>query len=158
LNPSSKQESKMDRRVFLTVASVLLASTQVLASAPEISTEQMAGIGAGGYDPVSYLDPAGPKMGDAKNSLDWKGASWHFANAANLATFKANPEKYAPQYGGYCAYAVSKGATAPGDPKVFTIVEGKVYFNFSKEVKMEWKKDVPGNISLANGNWPKVLK
>ena len=64
----------------------------------------------------------------------------------------------APQYGGYCAYAVSKDATAPRDPNAWTVVDGKLYMNFSPAVKVTWSKDIPGNISLANGNWPNVLK
>jgi YHS domain-containing protein len=147
----------MNRRNLLSVAAVLLTANSVFAAEPEIYAGAKEGFGSGGFDPVSYQQDGGPKMGVAANTLEWKGAKWQFVSPDNLAAFKANPDKYAPQFGGYCAYAVSKGATAPGDPKVFTIVDGKLYLNYSKDVQVTWKKDVPGNISLANGNWPKVL-
>jgi YHS domain-containing protein len=147
----------MNRRSLLSVAAVLLTANTVLGATSEIFTGALEGFGSGGYDPVTYQQSGGPKIGAAANTLEWKGAKWQFVSPENLASFKANPEKYAPQYGGYCAFAVSKGATAPGDPKVFTIVDGKLYLNYSKSVQVVWKKDVPGNISLANGNWPKVL-
>ncbi len=148
----------MNRRTILSVAAVLFTATKVLAATNEIYTGIVDGVAAGGYDAVSYLKDSGPKMGDAANSLDWKGAKWLFSTAENLAAFKANPDKYAPQYGGYCAFAVSKGSTAKGDPTIYTVVDGKTYFNLSKSVQSLWQKDVPGNISAANANWPKVLE
>jgi YHS domain-containing protein len=153
-----KGDLKMNRRTILSVAAVLLTASKVLAASTEIYTGIVDGVAAGGYDAVSYLQDGGPKMGDAANNLEWKGAKWLFSSAENLAAFKANPDKYAPQYGGYCAYAVSKGSTAKGDPTVFTVVDGKVYFNLSKSVQSLWQKDVPGNIAAANTNWPKVLE
>jgi hypothetical protein len=151
-------EKAMNRRNLLSVAAVMLTAGKVLAASSEIFTGIVDGVGAGGYDPVSYQQDSGPEMGDKGNSLEWKGANWYFANAENRAAFKAAPEKYAPQYGGYCAYAVSKGSTAKGDPTVFTVVDGKVYFNLSKSVQSVWQKDVPGNIAAANANWPKILQ
>ena len=74
------------------------------------------------------------------------------------AVFIANPEKYAPQFGGYCAYAVSKGATATTVPEAWTIVDGKLYLNYSTDVQKLWRQDIPGNIAAANKNWPDVLK
>lgn len=148
----------MDRRMFLSVASVLMTATKVLAATPEIFTGIVEGLAAGGYDPVSYLQDGGPKMGDAAFTLEWKGAKWLFTSAESLAAFKSDPEKYAPQFGGYCAYAVSKGSTAKGDPEVFTVLNGKVYFNLSQSVQELWRQDVPGNIAKAEANWPKVLQ
>jgi YHS domain-containing protein len=157
-NIIKQEKNMMNRRNILSVAAVMLTATQVLAASNEIFTGIVDGVGAGGYDPVSYLQDGGPKMGDAAIVTEWKGAKWQFSSAENFAAFKANPEKYAPQYGGYCAFAVSKGTTASGDPKVFSVVDGKVYFNLSKDVQTLWQKDIPGNISAANANWPKVLQ
>ena len=84
--------------------------------------------------------------------------SWRFANAKNLEAFKAKPDAYAPQYGGYCAWAVSQGYTAKGDPKAWSIVGGKLYLNYNADVKKTWETDAPGNIVKADGNWPKVLQ
>jgi hypothetical protein len=77
--------------------------------------------------------------------------------AENLALFKSDPAQYAPQYGGYCAYAVSKGATASTEPEAWTIVNGKLYLNFSLSVQKRWRKDIPGHIKAADNNWPDVL-
>ena len=96
--------------------------------------------------------------GKADITYSWKGATWRFASAQNRDAFKADPEKYAPQYGGYCAYAVSQGATAKGDPKVWSVVDGKLYLNLSASVQKTWEKDVPGYIKSADKNWPEVLK
>jgi YHS domain-containing protein len=150
----------MRRRTLLTFAAILpilTLSGPALAEKAMIDTGAMEGIALGGYDAVSYFSGT-PAKGSDEFSTDWKGAKWKFASAANRDTFTASPEKYAPQYGGYCAYAVSKGATAPGDPNAWTVVDNKLYMNFSPAVKETWSKDIPGNITKADGNWPNVLK
>lgn len=91
-----------------------------------------------GYDTVSYFSPGGPVEGKSDFSTKWKGATWKFANASNLEKFKANPEKYAPQYGGYCAYAVAQDTLAYGDPKQWHIKDGKLYLNLSSSIKKKW--------------------
>ena len=85
-------------------------------------------------------------------------ATWRFSSAANLAAFEADPEAYAPQYGGYCAWAVSQGYTASTDPTAWRIVDGKLYLNYSQGVQRRWEQDIPGNIVKADTNWPKVLE
>jgi len=111
-----------------------------------------------GYDPVAYFTVGAPTRGSNQFSANWQGASYRFANAENLAMFEADPIAYAPQFGGYCAFAVSKGATAGTVPEAWTIVDGKLYLNYSLSVKQRWSKDVPGNIKAANSNWPAVLE
>ena len=111
-----------------------------------------------GYDPVAYFTIGAPTRGSNEFSASWQGASYRFASAENLARFEADPAAYAPQYGGYCAYAVSKGATAGTVPEAWTIVDGKLYLNYSLSVKQRWSKDIPGNIKAANSNWPSVLE
>lgn len=111
-----------------------------------------------GTDPVAYFTQGSPVAGKSDFTHDWSGATWLFATAENRDLFVANPEKYAPQYGGYCAWAVSKGSTAPIDPQAWKIVDGKLYLNFSKGVQSRWEKDIPGNIAKADSNWPSVLK
>jgi hypothetical protein len=86
------------------------------------------------------------------------GAEFRFASAAHMARFKANPAAYAPQYGGYCAWAVADGHLAKGDARVWRLVGGKLYLNYDAAVQQHWAKDIPGNISRANRNWPAVLK
>ena len=114
-------------------------------------------VAVGGYDPVSYFAGA-PIKGDAKFSATWKGAEFRFASAANLAKFKADPAAYAPQYGGYCAWAVAGGYTAKGDPLAWKVVNGKLYLNYDQNVQKRWAKDIPGNIAKGDRNWPQVLK
>ena len=97
-----------------------------------------------GYDAVSYFTEMKPMIGKSDFSYEWNGAKWQFTSEKNLDLFKANPGKYAPQYGGYCAYAVSKNMLAPVDPTAWTVVDGKLYLNNSGKVKKMWKEDIPG--------------
>lgn len=110
-----------------------------------------------GYDPVAYFTQKKPVQGDPSITSMWNGTKWRFSSAENKAKFDADPAKYAPQYGGYCAYAVSQGYTAKTDPDAWSIVDGKLYLNYSKSVRSTWEKDKPGYISKADANWPKVL-
>lgn len=119
---------------------------------------QKNGVAIKGYDPVAYFTEKAPVKGKAEFSFSYQDATWHFSSAANLAAFKSDPAKYAPQYGGYCAYAVAKGSTAKIDPKAWKIVDGKLYLNYSSSIQKKWEKDVPGYIKKADANWPKVLK
>ena len=151
----------MQRRHFLHGGLVLtlaaFAPQIAKAAKDEIFTGLIEGVGAGGYDVVAYFSGQ-PAKGQENFTTKWNGAIWRFANADNRAAFEADPVKYAPQYGGYCAYAVSKGSTAKGDPEAWTVVDGKLYLNFSEGVRETWRQDIPGNISAANSNWPKVLE
>lgn len=114
-------------------------------------------IAVGGYDPVSYFSGA-PVKGAAQFQTTHEGATFQFANAENLAKFKADPAKYAPQFGGYCAYAVAKGGTAPGNPLNYTVHEGKLYLNLNSGIQKKWEANKSGYIADANSNWPKVIK
>lgn len=115
------------------------------------------GIAIKGYDPVAYFTDGIPVKGESRFEYVWNGAKWRFAGEEHLALFKSDPEKYAPRYGGYCAYAVSQGTTADIDPGSWAIVEGKLYLNLNKDVQGLWEKDIPGYIQKADKNWPAVL-
>ncbi|MBL0914500.1 MAG: YHS domain-containing protein [Sphingopyxis sp.] len=111
-------------------------------------------VAVSGYDTVSYFDGDGvPVKGDAAFAVEHDGAAYHFANAANAARFAANPEAFAPQYGGHCAWAMSRGYLAPGDPLAYAVVDGKLYLNFNQEVKAKWDEDRAGFIAAAEKNW-----
>jgi YHS domain-containing protein len=110
-----------------------------------------------GYDAVSYFQPGGPVKGDKAFTTTHKGVEWRFASAANLSAFTADPAKYEPQFGGYCAWAVSQGYTAKGDPKYWAVVGGKLYLNYDAKVQKAWETDRTGFISKGNANWPTVL-
>ena len=109
-----------------------------------------------GYDPVAYFQQSRPVHGSPQFNYQWMNATWLFSSAANRDLFAASPEKYAPQYGGYCSYAVSQGHTATIDPEAWKVVDGKLYLNYSKGVQKTWEKDVPGYIEKANKNWPEL--
>ncbi len=110
-----------------------------------------------GYDPVAYFTESAAVKGDSDYSYEWNGADWHFSSAENRQLFIDNPAKYAPQYGGYCAWAVSEGYTAKVDPTAWNVVDGKLYLNYNQSVKATWQKDISGHIQKADNNWPKLL-
>lgn len=115
------------------------------------------GFAIGGYDPVGYFDQGKPVRGLEAQKSVWQGATWLFASAESRAKFVADPAKYAPQFGGYCAWAVSQGYTAETDPDAWKIVDGKLYLNYSARIQKKWEQDVPGNIEKGHANWPKIL-
>ena len=116
------------------------------------------GIAIQGFDPVAYFTDSKPMKGDAKFSYTWRGALWQFASAQHRDLFAQNPEKYAPQYGGYCAYGVSEGHTPDIDPEAWRIIEGKLYLNYSKGVQQLWLKEPEARIRRADQNWPNLHK
>lgn len=110
-----------------------------------------------GYDLVSYHQGDGvPVKGNGNNVAYSHGATYLFANADNKKAFEASPAKYLPAYGGYCAFGVTKGKKFVGDPLVYRLVDGKLYLNLAPEVQKIWVKDVPGNITTADGIWPSI--
>jgi len=142
----------------LVAATPLAAPGVALAAKPDIYTSALSDVAAGGYDVVAYFTVGKPVRGDDAFQTKWRGATWKFSSAGNLAKFKANPAAYAPQYGGYCAWAVANGYTAKGDPRHWKIVGGKLYLNYNADIQTKWNKDVPGFIRKGDANWPKVLK
>jgi len=128
-----------------------------LAAKPEIFTGLVKGKGAAGYDVVAYFTMGKPVKGSPEFATQWKGATWEFSSAENLEKFKANPQAFAPQYGGHCAYGVAKGSLVKGEPEQWSIVDGKLYLNYSAGVQKTWSKDTAGNISKADGNWPGLV-
>ncbi|MEM9447730.1 MAG: YHS domain-containing (seleno)protein [Cyanobacteria bacterium P01_E01_bin.6] len=110
-----------------------------------------------GYDPVAYFTEEQPVEGSSTFQYEWNGSVWQFSSAENLAAFTNDPDAFAPQYGGYCAKALSEGNLASIDPTAWRIVDGKLYLNYSAAVQQQWTQDIPGNIALADGNWPEIL-
>jgi YHS domain-containing protein len=146
--------------IFRVAAMVILVSIIGLNTAEAKSQyySSLFGTAVEGYDVVAYFTEGKPVEGNSDHVVEWKGAKWQFANADNKALFEADPQKYAPQYGGYCAWAVSQGYTASTVPEAWKIVDGKLYLNYSKGVQSTWEQDIPGNIDLANGHWPEISK
>ncbi|KPQ35235.1 MAG: hypothetical protein HLUCCA11_11120 [Phormidesmis priestleyi Ana] len=118
------------------------------------------GIAIGGADPVAYFSgevAAGEFVaGSPDYTYEWKGATWQFANAENRDQFAANPAQYAPEYGGFCAWAIAQNNIAKIDPTAWSIVNDRLYLNYDERIQARWQKDVPGNIAKADANWPEL--
>ena len=117
---------------------------------------QRDGVALRGYDPVAYFTNGAATKGAADFAAHWDNATWHFASAANRAQFLNSPEAFAPQYGGYCAWAVSQGYTAPIDPDAWRIVDEKLYLNANRRIQRRWEQDIAGHIARADANWPNL--
>jgi hypothetical protein len=142
---------------YLVLASLLACSGAALAGKVD-PIRGDDGLAIRGYDPVAYFKQSRAVKGSAQFRHSWMGVEWRFFNAEDRDLFAAEPEKYAPQYGGYCAYAVSQGHTASVDPEAWRIVDGKLYLNYSKGVQKTWEKDIPAYIQKADKNWPELHK
>jgi YHS domain-containing protein len=150
----------LTRRALLTVfaaaaPAAILLTRPAMAAEPSVYME--GGIAIDGTDPVAYFTEGAPVAGSRDYAVMWNGTTWLFASAANMETFMMNPDAYAPQFGGYCAYAVSQGYIAPTVPEAWTIHDGKLYLNFSTGVRRRWERDITGHIEQGNANWPAVL-
>ena len=116
------------------------------------------GVAIRGTDPVAYFTEAQPVEGKPEFQTDYQGVTWRFASAENRDAFIADPQKYSPAYGGYCAYALSLGAyKVETDPNAWSIVEDRLYLNKTPVVKTIWETDIPGNIEKAEGNWAALI-
>ena len=142
----------------LFAAMVFLAGPAGAGSQAPVYTGFLSKLALGGYDPVAYFQAKRPVKGSSNFTLRHLGATWRFSSQANLDKFSADPQAFAPKYGGYCAWAVAQGYTASGDPKYWRIVKGKLYLNYDATIQAQWEKDIPGFIKKAEGNWPSVLK
>lgn len=134
---------------------LLLGATVALAAAEAVNTT-WRGVAIKGYDPVAYFTVGKPMAGKSQHEYKWKGATWRFMDAANRDRFVREPERYAPQFGGFCAWAVSQGYTAGIDPEAWRVVDGKLYLNYSAAVQRTWEEDVAGNIAKGEAQWPKL--
>ena len=151
------------RRSVLVAAATLLVYGPARAE-PPINTLKTGILGGrtdtaiNGYDPVAYFTVGKPVKGLDTLAYEWMGAKWKFSSQANLDLFKANPEKYAPQYGGYCAYGVVQDALVKVEPEQFTVREGKLYLNYNAEIQAKWLKDPAGFIKQADTKFTELLK
>lgn len=145
---------KFFKSIFISFA--LLLSVNVLAADP-IETGTFNNNAIYGYDTVAYFTQNKAVKGDKKITTEWRGALWHFSTEEHKAMFVAEPEKYAPQYGGYCAYAMSDGRLVGIDEDAFTILDGKLYLNYSKSVMKEWRTNTDLFIKEADAEYPTLV-
>ena len=141
----------------LLVFLALSLSTVAWAAKDPVYTGFLSNTAAGGYDVTAYFSEGKPVEGDSKFHTEYMGAEWHFASRENLDKFLAEPEKYTPQYGGYCAWAAANGYTAKGDPNHWAVHNGKLYLNYDGKVQATWNTDRDGFITRADANWPAIL-
>lgn len=135
----------VQKALLVVLVSGLAALLLGAAPAPDVAIK--------GYDPAAYFTVGKPLQGSDANTFQWHGFTWHFASQEHRDLFAASPEKYAPQYDGYCAWAMTESRKAITDPEVWRIVDGKLYLNCSKEAYEKWIRDIPGHIEKADRNW-----
>jgi YHS domain-containing protein len=145
--------------MILAVSAVFFAMSLMPSSgAAESNSSAIDKTAVKGYDVVAYFADGKPTIGKSEFVSTHREQQYQFASAANRDKFVANPEKYAPQYGGYCAFGAARGYKAVIDPTAFAIVDGKLYLNYNASVQSLWEKDIPGFIKLADEKWPKTAK
>jgi YHS domain-containing protein len=148
-------------RVFLIIVALLgfAGLNPVIAQADEapIYTSWRNNVAVGGYDAVSFFVGT-PQEGKSEFSTIYKGAEWHFQTEANRDLFLANPTAFTPQYGGYCAWAISRGKLAKGSPKYWYVEDGKLYLNFNSRIRERWLADKASFIKVADRRWPSILE
>lgn len=140
-------------RAAVVLAAVVLAAAPAAADSPYFTDD---GAAIRGYDPVAYFRQGAAVEGSAAHSLEWGGVTWHFASAANRQAFRERPEAYAPEYGGYCAFAAASNQLVSIDPGAWTIRDGKLYLNYSPSVQQRWERDIKGYIAQADAHWPEL--
>ncbi len=144
----------------------LLAALAAAFTAPAFAADEVnvssgltisgTGLAAHGHDVVAYFTAGKPTLGSDEFAVAYNGGTYRFATKANLDAFKADSAKYAPAFGGFCAYGVAIGKKFDGDPRYWKIVDGRLYLNLNADIAAKWNADVPGNITKANGNWSKI--
>lgn len=151
-----QQGAKRSKMLVMSGAVVMISAFAFLSNAVAGEFFERNGVAIDGFDAVAYFTEAKAVKGDKSFSTKYKESVFHFATAKNRDAFVAEPEKYAPQYNGYCAYGVSQGAKAKIEGKNFTVREGKLYLNYNDSVQATWLKDTAGYISTANEKWPEL--
>ncbi len=144
-------------RSALIVIGLLIVSFQCFAAEPPVFNGR-GEFAINGYDAVAYHKQQKPVKGNSEFTAQWNGAKWRFTNDENRSLFESDPERWAPLYGGYCAWAVANNYTAKTDPDAWSIVDDRLYLNYNRRIRKKWSKDIPGNIKRADANWPEVLK
>lgn len=143
--------------LFAAFAFTFAAMTPASA-ADQVYKSFLGGVAIDGTDPVAYFTEGKPVEGSSEFTHEWNDATWRFASAENRDKFAADPAAFAPQYGGFCAWAVAQGQTASTDPNSWKIVDGKLYLNYNQSVQERWEADVPGFIEQADANWPAIVE
>ena len=147
----------MLRRSLFTLAAIPFV--QPALAMPRVrAVNNAGGVALRGHDTVAWFTEGRPRRGQAAFQADHAGVAWHFASAANLARFEADPAAFAPAFGGYCAFGVARGYKVDIDPEAWHIEAGVLYLNYDRGVQRQWRRDIPGHIARAAANWPRLAK
>lgn len=149
-------------RVVFAVMLLLGAVTVASAQTPEVFQSRRPDYAAnalaiGGFDTVAFHTAKQAVAGNPQFRVSWRNAEWQFASKENLDLFLKEPARYAPEYGGYCAFAVASGSTASSDPRFWDVVGGKLYLNQSSTTQSIWRRDVAGMTQRGDQNWPRII-
>ena len=145
-------------RCVVLLAGLWLCIASALADTTPVNLGHFNKLAMNGYDVMTYWKGGKPKEGDPSISAEYNGAKWVFVSEANRAAFLKNPARYAPQYGGYCAFAAAHNAVADVDPYAWRLWQDKLYLNYSPRVRRQWASDIDANIEKADRFWPGLLK
>lgn len=137
-------------------AVLVLAAWAAIAGAGEFYEKE--GVAIKGYDPVAYFTDGKPVEGSHEHTAEYQGSTFRFASRENRDAFVADPARYAPQYGGFCAFGTARGYKAKIDPAAFTVVDGRLYLNYDERVQKQWRADIPKLVAQADENWPEVSR
>ena len=151
---SEARSSAVLRAAIVLVLMALPAALAVAGGEHEGVVNATDGVAIGGYDPVAYFADGAPTEGNEAHAYDWDGATWWFTSAEHRELFVAEPERYAPRYGGYCAFAAARNQVAEGDPELWTIHDGRLYLNFNDRTHRQFLADLPNQVEAADANWP----
>lgn len=151
----------MKLRLLLTTTLLVLSLGSPLFAGPDVNTAAgltLAGapLALRGYDPVSYFTAGKPTLGSTQHMATHNGAAYQFTSAENKKKFEAAPDKFAPQYGGFCAFGVALGKKSDGDPLAWKIVDGKLYLNYNADIQSKWNEDVAANLKKSEAGWPAI--
>ena len=144
--------------VLAVIAACAATPGRISQTEPVDEINKQQGLALEGYDPVAYFTEGKPVAGSDAASYHWRGATWQFSTPEHRDAFIADPERYAPQFGGYCAFAMSRGTTVDGDPHQWAIVDGKLYVNNNPLAMTLWNQHRPASIKAGNVNWPLIPK
>lgn len=150
----------LDRRNFILLAGAALAASSARADThrPVNTLGSPDMIAIRGYDPVAYFRDGGPRLGKPEFSVSNGGAVWRFASAEHKALFEADPQRYLPAYGGFCAYGTSRGYLVKIEPEAWSIVDGRLYLNYDLGIRKSWLRDTKTYITRSDGNWPRLTQ
>lgn len=148
----------MKRRGWWMAAALMIGLAWSMGALAEGRIFTRDGLAIGGTDPVAYFTQGQPVQGSPDYQLEWRDATWQFVSAEHRDRFRADPEAYAPQYGGWCAWAAARGEAAATIPEAWKIVDGKLYLNFNRWFQWRWEANIPANIEAADEHWPNIFQ